>query len=141
MSSLPGLAGVPFAVVPGGEVREPALLETALEQLAAYAQTAPQWRLDRWSFAAAQGGRALVRGLPLPPLPGVRFVEAGGVYLPAGCAWSPAVEPAIVRQLLQLAQGDSAILHPSGSWDRIAADDWVRASRSAFRRTRELLGR
>jgi hypothetical protein len=135
------LAGVPLAVVPSGEVRELELLETTLEQLAGYARTAPQWRLDRWSFAATSSGRLLVRGLPLPPLPGVRLGEWDGVCLPAGCAWSPAVEPLVVRQLLRLLPGEMAILRTDGSWDRVSADDWVRASRSAIASTRESLAR
>jgi hypothetical protein len=142
MSSPSGqIARVPLAVVAGGELREPSLLETSLDELAAYALTAPQWRMERWAFVATSSGRALVRGLPLPPLSGTRFVEADGVCDPAGCTWSPAVEPAIVRQLLRLAAGDIAILRPNGTWDRISADDWVRASRSAIANTRESLAR
>ena len=132
---------MPLAVVPGGEMREPSLLEASLDGLAAYAQAAPQWRLERWAFVATDDGRVLVRGLPLPPLSGNRFVESDGVCVTAGCAWSPAVEPAIVRQLLQLEEGEIAIFWEVGSFDRIAAGDWVRVSRSALAGTRESLAR
>jgi hypothetical protein len=133
--------GVPLCLVPCGELREPALLETSLDQLAKYCLTAPQWRLDCWSFALAADGQALVRGTPLPPLPGTCWVQTGGICVPAGRAWSPAVEPEIVRQLLQLNTGELALLRGDGSWDRVANDDWVRASRSAVRRTQESLAR
>jgi len=126
-------APVPLRIVTAGEVREPALFETSLSLLAEYAGTAPQWRIDRWSFAATAGGRVLVRGLPLPPLPGTQWTNLDGICVPAGFAWSPAVEPAILRQLLRLESGEIALLRESGAWDRIAAEAWVRCSRSALR--------
>src|SRR5262245_57901329 len=132
------LSAVPLQVVPGGALREPALLETGLDLLLQYALAAPQWRIDRWSFAAS-GLRVLVRGLPLPPLPGIHWVEMEGICVPAGRAWSPAVEPAVVRQLLALEPGELALLREDGAWDRVSSDDWVRASRSALRRTQEAL--
>jgi hypothetical protein len=132
-------AGVPLGLVPSGEVREPALLETSLEQLADYCHTAPQWRLDRWSFALAADGRVLLRGTPLPPLPGTFWVQSGSICAAAGCTWSPAVEPGIVSQLLQLNPVELALLRDDGSWDRVAEEDWVRVSRSAIRRTQESL--
>ena len=131
------LSAVPLQIVAGGVVREPALLETSQGLLSQYAETAPQWRIERWSFAAATDGRVLVRGSPLPPLPGIHWVEMDGICVPAGHAWSPEVEPAVVRQLLKLEYGDLALLREDGTWDRVAADDWVRASRSALRRTQE----
>ena len=128
---------VPLSVVPCASVREPALLETSLELLADYATSAPQWRLSRWSFAATADAWVLVRGLPLPPLPGTQWVESGGVCVRAGYEWSPGVEPAVVRLLLELSAGDIALLRTDGSWDRIAVDDWVRAGRSSLRQLRE----
>lgn len=122
---------VPLTIVPCGEPREPALLETTLSRLSEHCTVAPQWRIARWSFAAAADGRTFVRGLPLPALPGTQWVETDGICVPAGTAWSPAVEPAVLRQLLRLAPGDIALLRSDGTWDRLAAGDWVRASRSA----------
>jgi len=124
---------VPLCIVAADEVREPALLETSLSLLAEYASAAPQWRIERWSFAATADGQALVRGLPLPPLPGTQWTNWDGICVPAGLAWSPAVEPAILRQLLRQETGEIALLRESGAWDRIAAEAWVRCSRSALR--------
>ncbi|HZN34448.1 MAG TPA: hypothetical protein VFB80_11540 [Pirellulaceae bacterium] len=135
------LAAVPLQLAPGGALREPALLETSLDLLCEYALTAPQWRIDRWSFVAQASRRVLVRGSPLPPLPGTHWVETEGICVPAGRSWSPAVEPAVVRQLLGLEPGVLALLREDATWDRINPDDWVRASRSAFRRTLEALPR
>ena len=131
---------IELLLVPSGIVREPALLETTLSQLAAYVATAPQWRIERWSFLADRTGRALFRGLPLPPLPGTYWTQREGVATPAGYDWSPAVDPAVVRQALGLAGGELALLWPGGTWDRVLPDDWTRASRSALLRTREALG-
>jgi hypothetical protein len=120
----------------------PTLLLTTLSAWAAYARTAPQVRLERWSFVADETGRVLVRGAPLPPLPGERFVEQGGVAVPLGWHWRPAVEPAIVREGLArecpaLAENDLAISFRDGTWQRIPADSFVRADRSAVRLTAE----
>lgn len=128
---------IELVLVPSGSVREPALLETNLVQLAEYLAIAPQWRIDRWSFVADHTGRAIIRGLPLPPLPGTYWTERDGIATPAGYDWSPAVDPAVVRQVLGLTAGEIALLHPGGTWDRVLPDDWTRASRSAVRKTSE----
>jgi hypothetical protein len=138
-----GLPAVPIAlslVWAGGE-REPEILETTLTQWAAYVVAAPQWRIDRWTFAATSEGHVLVRGTPLPPLPGTQWVLQEGIAAPAGMTWSPRVEAAVVRQALGLAEGEVALLRPEGTCDRITADHWVRASRSAVRATQEAASR
>ena len=129
----------PLRLVPAGQMREPTLLETSLAEWCRYVETAPQWRIDCWTFAATADGRVIVRGLPLPPLPGVQWVVEEGVAVPAGYEWSPAVDALTLQQALGLAAGELALLRPDGSWDRIADDDWTRASRSAARATRERL--
>jgi hypothetical protein len=106
-----------------------------------YAISAPQIRLDRLSFAVSDDGLVLVRGEPLPPLPGSRFVESGGVGLPAGWTWSPAIGPLVVRQSLNLADRHLALFSNSGEYEVIRADDFVRATRSAVRLTEQELGR
>jgi hypothetical protein len=113
----------------------PAVLLTSLAAWRDYAETAPAVRLERWSFAADTSGRVLVRGVPLPPLRGERLTDRDGLFTPAGWSWTPAVEPAIVRSALGLAAGDCGWLRTDGTWERIAAGDWTRASRSAARQT------
>jgi hypothetical protein len=137
---MPGEA-VALTLVPAAAEREPALLETTLEQLANYASTAPQWRIDRWTFAAAKGDCVLVRGTPLPPIPGTQWVLDQSIATPAGLTWSPPVDVAVLQQLLGLAQGEIALLRADGTCDRIAGDHWVRASRSAIRGTLEAASR
>jgi hypothetical protein len=124
---------IPLRLAPAHEPRAAAWLLTSLAEWCAYAQLAPKARLARWSFAADAAGRVVVRGAPLPPLRGTHYVEESGIAVPAGWHWSPAVEAAVVRAALRLEQGDCALWFADGSWQRIAAGDWVRATRSAAR--------
>ena len=86
--------------------------------------------------------RVIVRGGPLPPLPGQRFIERGGLATPVGWQWLPQVDPPVVLELLrsvvpQLAPQDLALLLPDGSWEHIPGDSFVQASRGAIRLTAE----
>lgn len=98
-----------------------------------YGVAAPQVRLDRWHFAMNAASDALVRGAPLPPLPGMQFVESEGVAVPAGWERSPPLAPAIVREVLSLSAGDFVLQHVDGTCDVVPAGDFVAASRSAIR--------
>lgn len=131
------LATVPLEMVRTASVRESSLLETSLAVFCDYVAPSPQWRVARWSFVATSDGRALVRGTPLPPLPGEQWTEDHGVCVPAGFGWQPAVEAAIVRQVIGLLPEELALLRPDGTWERIAADQWVRCTRAAARLTKE----
>jgi hypothetical protein len=82
-----------------------------------------------------------VRGQPLPPLSGERFVECEGVAIPAGWHWSPNVEAVVLRELLCLTAGDVALLHVSGDYELVAAANFVQATRSAVRHTAEVMAR
>ena len=127
--------GVALRLVRSAAVREANVLLTSLRAWADYGGGAAQVRLERWSFAVSDTGGVAVRGEPLPPLPGQRYVETEGVAVPAGWAWEPAVEAAVLRQLLGLRGSDLALLHPDGSWDHVRGEHFVRASRSAVRLT------
>jgi hypothetical protein len=120
---------------------EPNLLLTTFAAWSAYTTTAPQVRLARWSFAADRDGHVAIRGTPLPPLLGQRFVEEEGVAVPAGWTWSPRVDAVVLRDVFGLDADDVALWNTGGSWQRIAADAWVQATRSAVRLTVEELAR
>lgn len=115
--------------------REPSLLTLDIPEWLAYVASAPQVRLDRWMFAVNSQGRVLVRGTPLPPLPGQRLVEEGGIVVPAGSWWSPPVDAAVLRRWFELAEGDLALLGHDGAWEKIEAGDFTRATRGAIRST------
>lgn len=106
-----------------------------------YATKAPECRLRNLTFAASRAGQALVRGAPLPSLPGTPCVERSGIIVPAGYEWEPRVDAEIVRDLLDLSEGDLALFRVDACVDIIPEDSLVAASRSAVRRTAEALGR
>jgi hypothetical protein len=130
-----GDATVSPALVRSDRMREASLLLARFDLWAAYAIEAPQIRLDRWRFAVAADGRVAIHGRPLPPLPGQRWVEQEGIAVPAGWTWTPAIEAALLRQVFGLAEGDVALWHADGAWERIAAEEFVRATRVAVRET------
>jgi MoxR-vWA-beta-propeller ternary system protein len=126
-----------LSIVRCDAVEEASVLVTTSELWAAYAPDAPQVRLDCWQFAVAADGRVLVRGRPLPPLAGRPWVEREGICVPAGWAWSPPVEAAVLRRVLGLESGDLALLFPDGTWECVSGAHLVRATRSAVRKSLE----
>ena len=90
---------VAVRLVRGGETREANLLLTTLDTWTTYAETAPLVRLEPLAFAVNGVGDVLVRGVPLPPLPGVRLVEEKGIAVPCGWTWEPAVDADVLRNL------------------------------------------
>jgi len=115
------------------EVRPPNLLLVDAAAWTRYGETAPQVRLARWTFAAGAESRVLIRGLPLPPLPGRPFTEEDGIALPAGWGLARAVSPAVLREVLRIGSGDLALMAPDGRWEHLVAGDFVPASRGALR--------
>jgi hypothetical protein len=130
-------APLPVGLIRSNEPREVNWLVVRLDAWTRYAVTAPHVRLARLSFAATRDGRAIVRGQPLPPLQGERFVEVEGIAVPAGWTWQPAVEPAVLGDVFGLSPGDSVLWTSDSEYHKICADDWVQATRSAVRLTQQ----
>jgi hypothetical protein len=105
-----------------------------------YAVSAPQIRLHRLSFAVSGDAQTLIRGEPLPPLPGTRYVEIDGVAVPLGLTWSPAIDAEVVRESLGLDAHDIGLFTLAGVCEVIRADDFIRATRSAVRLTAKEIG-
>lgn len=123
-------------IVPSEDIVTPTLLRLPLSEWRAYVATAPNLRLTRWEFAASQAGEVLVRGTPLPSLPGQRYWEADGLLMPCGWMWSPAVAVEIVRRVLQLEAGECALADWSTStWEIIPHEAFVPARRQNVRGT------
>jgi hypothetical protein len=117
-------------------VEQPAsVLETTLPEWTNYATAAPLVRLRPLRFAAAADGRVVVRGAPLPPLSGRRYVEHEGVAVPAGFVLEPALDATSIRALLGIDADALALFDEDGRWERADANDFVRASRSGARAT------
>lgn len=113
------------------------VVHTDLNAWQVYGVRAPQLRLDRWAFAVSKSHQVVVRGAPIPALPGRRYVEQNGIAAEAGWTWTPAVSVDVLRQRFQLAAGDLVLLRADGSLERIPAQAFVRASRSAIRSSPE----
>lgn len=119
-------------LVRGGKEAKANVLATKWERWRKYALAAPASRLTPLAFALNGHGTVVLRGEPLPPLIGERFVELEGVAAPAGWQWQPAVDAYVVCELLALKPGDLALLREDG-WQRLEAGDFVQATRSAVR--------
>jgi hypothetical protein len=132
---LAGKLGEPVGIAfeRGGAAVEPDLLATAFSAWAQWAVMAPQRRLDVLEFAASSDGRALVRGRPLPPIPGQPLVIHRGVAVLAGWTWRPRVDPETLRESLGLIDDEIALLWPDGAWERVPHHRFVPASRQAVR--------
>lgn len=136
----PAIGRVGLKLVRSADERPASLLLTDISRWVRHAATAPQVRLAKWSFAATAEGQVLIRGTPLPALPGERLVDYEGIVVPAGFYWSPQVDAATVRTLFNLDAGDVALWR-SENWQRIRQSDWVQATRSAARLTYQELVR
>jgi hypothetical protein len=133
-------ARVPLRLVRASEEHPANLLLTAVHAWSAYATSAPAARLRPLRFAVAADGRAVIWGTPLPPIPGRRYAERDGIAVPCGFSWGPPVEPAVLREVLQLDAGDLALLDETGACEHIESDHFARASRAAVRATVEASG-
>ena len=122
-------------------VATPNVLQTTFAEFARYVDSAPQVRLQKCVFAASADDRVVVHGEPLPPLDGQLFVERCGVAVPAGWRVEPALDAAVLADAFRLAAGDLCLLVDAGRVERIAADAFVRVTRSAVRLTMERLSR
>jgi hypothetical protein len=67
----------------------------------------------------------------------VRMINHAGILTPCGFAWTPRVAPAVLRELFALGENDVAVLAEDGTHQVIRSEQFVRASRSAARATRE----
>lgn len=126
-------ARLPLRLVRGGLPGEANILLTSAREFERYAVHAPQHRLKRLSFAMNSASEAVVRGSPLPPIAGVRFVEQHGVAVEAGFCFDPPIGAEVVRPVLTLNDGDIVLLYSDGRFHHIAAEHFVRATRSAVR--------
>ena len=113
--------------------RESNLLLTDAATWRSYALEAPELRLDPLRFACDATGRVIVHGVPLPPVPGKRFVVYDGIAVVAGWSWEPAVPTTIVRRLCHLQPDDLALFFEDSHWERICRSDFVAANRQSVR--------
>lgn len=130
-----GPGSVPLRIVRSTEERPNALLITSLDDWREFALNAPEIRLRQLRFAVDAAGNVVVRGKPLPPVPGRQFVLDGNVAVQAGFTWEPAVSADVLSRRLGLSADALALFHEDGSFSRIEAEQFVPATRSAVRET------
>lgn len=111
------------------------ILLTTFSTWADYARRAPLARLSPLTFAASFHGHSIVRGSPLPAIPGHRFVETSGVAMPCGFELSPTVDSASLRKLVMCEAEDLIFFYEDGSWEVIAEGEFVPATRANVRAT------
>lgn len=128
---------VSLRIVRSGEERAPELLLTTLNDWQGFAHRAPEIRLRHLRFAVDSAGNVVVRGCPLPPLPGTQFVACGNIGVKAGFTWQPAVGPEVLARRLALSPEAIALFHEDGTFTRIEGEQFVPATRSAVRETCE----
>lgn len=116
------------------------LLLTDHHRWTTFVKTCPQVRLAKWSFAASADGRVLIRGTPLPPVPGTRYVEQAGVAVEAGWWWSPDVSPHVVRRALSIPSGAIGLLSADGQLELVPGSEFVTATRTAVAATAHAVG-
>jgi len=141
-AALPGNppATVGLRLVRSGDERNADLLLTQVEAFRQFAAQAALVRLERLRFAAAADGRVLVQGTPLPSLPGQRYVSCGGVAVPAGYAWQPAVSAEVLAHRLGASDEAPVLWNEDGSITRFHSEHFVAATRSAVLATAQAIG-
>jgi hypothetical protein len=132
-------ATIALRLVRSASERDPELLLTTVEDLARFVASAAQVRLAGLQFAVEADGDVLVRGSPLPPLPGQRFVLHGGVAVPAGFAWEPAVDANVLTRRFGVSGDALVVWNGDGSITRLHSEQFVPLTRSALRVTQQAL--
>lgn len=125
---------VPLALVRSGGERAANVLVTPLATWASWVETAPEIRLHRLRYAVSSGDEVLIWGEPLPPLPGERFVEQGGVAVPAGWTWRPSVGLEVLRRVLAVGEGMLVLWRPDGRTETLHAEQLVPVRRGGVRK-------
>lgn len=136
-SALAAEAGSPadLLLVRSSDELPASILMTSFSTWADWAQRAPLLRLSPLTFAASFEGHTIVRGSPLPAIAGRRFTEISGVAIPCGFEFSPAVDSASLRKLVMCDADDLILFQEDGSWEVIAENEFVPATRANVRAT------
>jgi hypothetical protein len=148
VAALPGVLErkVRVGLVRSGIEREANVLIAEMDAWREFGIAAPAIRLKNLRFALS-ASRALIWGVPAPPIPGARFVEENGIAVPCGFALYPLSDPEILWALLKPGANptraeqhcpchtDLAIFFEDGTYDIIDGSLFVAATRSAIRQS------
>ena len=136
-ATVPG--GFAVRLVPSSAEAVAAALLAPLAALTAWAEDAPRVRRDRLAFAATPDGTAIVRGTPLPAVPGTPLHRRGALLLPCGFDLPAGIATSWVEASLTLPAGALVLVAPDGRWHRVDAEAFVPFSLAALRRTARTL--
>jgi hypothetical protein len=144
VSAMPGLIKgqsesyrVPFKLNRSELSKEGEALYINLEEWKAFADSTPLHRLQALKFAVSDQGEVLVMGTPLPAIPGKEYWMRDMMLIPGGYDLEYPALSAQISERLNPLKDAVIVLHEDGNWEKIGWDDFVSASRSAIRLTRE----
>jgi hypothetical protein len=132
-------SAVPLRLIRSAREQEPELLLADLDDLVRFASMAARVRLECLQFAANENGKVLVRGRPLPSVPGKRFVLHEGVAVPVGFSWEPHVDPVVLARRFIVSDGALIIWNEDQTITRLHSEQFFPLSRGALRATQQAL--
>ena len=116
---------------------QPTLLRCCLAAFHNWGNTAPQTRLNRLTFACNAKKEIIVRGNPLPPIRGARWIEHQNVAVPVGWSWQPRISVQALNNVFKADEHELILVEEDGCWQRIDRRVFVNASRIAIRMTND----
>ena len=139
--SLPGhdLERMGLSLVRSFSEKPATVLRTDFRAWHSFVLQSSEIRLRSLRYALSDNREVVVWGIPLPPISGRRFVEQEGLAVPAGFSWKPAVSPKVLRQVFQAGENSLVIWDDTNSCVHLHPEQFVPASRSGVRATRDAL--
>jgi hypothetical protein len=138
VAAFPGKTGekVSVRLVQSGKERKGNALLTSLKAWKQYAETAAESRLQSVTFAVSGKDEVMVRGCPLPPLPGKEYWEAEDLLIPAGYDFELSMMSAFISKKLNENRNLLIVFDTEGGWQKIEKEYFVAGKRSAIRSTK-----
>jgi hypothetical protein len=115
--------------------QQPTMLLCQQTAWTTWAASASKLRLQKLSFACNASDQALIRGNPLPPIPGKQLIEYGRVAIPTGWSWRPDVSVETLNQILNVRRDTIVVMSEDSRWQVLKLSQFVAASRSGARLT------
>ncbi len=141
ISAMPGKVHTKLAIrlVPSSQVEAGVALLTTLATWKAYANQAPQIRLESLRFAVSEWNQVLIMGTPLPAIPGREYWMRNTLLLPSGFDLELPLLAGLLANKVNPQADAVLVLDENGTWEKIAFDSLIPATRSAVRLTKENL--
>jgi hypothetical protein len=123
------------ATVAANSTLSPSILECNFAEFSQWAITSSEARLGALAFACNESGRTIVRGNPLPPVAGTRWIEYDHVAVRVGHSWQPPVSVQTLNQALETSSNAIHFLEADGRVRVLSHSVFVMAMRSSVRLT------